>query len=254
VREVDVDSRHTPAVLAVLVIVAISRGSYVIRCHLVKFLEGEYQASAMRKRYDGSMKGLAEPSAIHGLWERTALDNKPDYHSRPWEKEDPDRETTGRNTPTPNTPKLLLTVDEAAEALSLGRTFFYELLMRGDLASIKIGSRRRIPVSALHEFVVRQISGQVTATHPANGASGAKGGVREVYWRGKRWGRGVRSAHPPAAGSGQARAYGLSDAPTEPTIPTTCALASGVLSLHARHMKTKKEEYEESPRRWWVVW
>jgi excisionase family DNA binding protein len=54
-------------------------------------------------------------------------------------------------------PKVLLSVDEAATALSIGRTFVYQLLMRGEIVSIKIGRRRRIPVSALQEFVARQV-------------------------------------------------------------------------------------------------
>jgi len=54
-------------------------------------------------------------------------------------------------------PKMLLSVDEAATALSIGRTFVYQLLMRGEIVSIKIGRRRRIPVSALQEFVARRV-------------------------------------------------------------------------------------------------
>ena len=53
--------------------------------------------------------------------------------------------------------KVLLSVDEAASALSMGRTFVYELLTRGEIVSIKIGRRRRIPVSAFQEFVTRQL-------------------------------------------------------------------------------------------------
>ncbi len=54
-------------------------------------------------------------------------------------------------------PKVLLSVDEAASALSMGRTFVYDLLTRGEIVSIKIGRRRRIPVSALQAFVTRQL-------------------------------------------------------------------------------------------------
>jgi excisionase family DNA binding protein len=48
-------------------------------------------------------------------------------------------------------------VDEAAAALSMGRTFVYDLLTRGEIVSIKIGRRRRIPVSALQAFVTRRV-------------------------------------------------------------------------------------------------
>ncbi len=54
-------------------------------------------------------------------------------------------------------PKVLLSVDEAAVALSMGRTFVYDLLTRGEIVSIKIGRRRRIPVSALQAFVTRRV-------------------------------------------------------------------------------------------------
>ena len=51
--------------------------------------------------------------------------------------------------------KVLLTAEEAADALSIGRTKVYELLASGLLRSVQIGKSRRIPVSAIHEFVDR---------------------------------------------------------------------------------------------------
>ncbi|HEX3611741.1 MAG TPA: excisionase family DNA-binding protein [Sporichthyaceae bacterium] len=48
---------------------------------------------------------------------------------------------------------VLLTVDDAAHALAIGRTKIYELLDAGTLRSIKIGRARRIPIDAVHEFV-----------------------------------------------------------------------------------------------------
>lgn len=48
---------------------------------------------------------------------------------------------------------VLLTVEDAALALSLGRTKVYELVESGALRSVKIGRSRRIPAQALHEFV-----------------------------------------------------------------------------------------------------
>jgi excisionase family DNA binding protein len=56
--------------------------------------------------------------------------------------------------------KLLLTVDEACAALSLSRTCLYGLLAAGEVASIKVGGRRRIPYSALGEFVARACAKQ----------------------------------------------------------------------------------------------
>lgn len=51
--------------------------------------------------------------------------------------------------------KVLLTVEEAAERLSLGRTKVYELVARGELPSVVIGRCRRVPVQALEPFVER---------------------------------------------------------------------------------------------------
>lgn len=50
--------------------------------------------------------------------------------------------------------KILYTTEEAAASLSIGVTKTKELLRDGDLRSIKIGRHRRVPVSALKEFVV----------------------------------------------------------------------------------------------------
>jgi excisionase family DNA binding protein len=49
--------------------------------------------------------------------------------------------------------KLLLTIGEAAARLSVGRSFLYGLVMRGEIASVKLGRSRRIPVVALERFV-----------------------------------------------------------------------------------------------------
>jgi len=54
--------------------------------------------------------------------------------------------------------KLLLSIEEAAAALSLGRSSVYDLVMRGDMRSIKVRRMRRIPVEALHEFIARQLA------------------------------------------------------------------------------------------------
>src|SRR5262249_9576964 len=55
-------------------------------------------------------------------------------------------------------PRVLLTVEEAASALGLGRTYVWQLVMRSELCSVKVGRKRRVPVAALHDFVTRQLS------------------------------------------------------------------------------------------------
>jgi excisionase family DNA binding protein len=49
--------------------------------------------------------------------------------------------------------KLAYSVEEAREALGIGRALAYELIMSGRLHSIKVGARRIIPASALQEFL-----------------------------------------------------------------------------------------------------
>jgi excisionase family DNA binding protein len=51
--------------------------------------------------------------------------------------------------------KLLLTPEEAAEVLGIGRTKVYELMLTNALESVKIGASRRIPVQSLSTFVDR---------------------------------------------------------------------------------------------------
>jgi len=49
--------------------------------------------------------------------------------------------------------KRLLTVDEAAERLGIGRSHAYVYLLRGDLESIKLGRSRRVPAEAVDDFI-----------------------------------------------------------------------------------------------------
>lgn len=49
--------------------------------------------------------------------------------------------------------KLMLSVDEAADVLGVGRSAVYDLLRLNKLASVKVGRSRRIPVAALHRFI-----------------------------------------------------------------------------------------------------
>lgn len=51
--------------------------------------------------------------------------------------------------------KLLVTPEEAALAVSIGRSRVYELMRAGVIESVRIGASRRIPVRALESFVER---------------------------------------------------------------------------------------------------
>ena len=55
----------------------------------------------------------------------------------------------------PIQPHLLLTVEEVAERLGIGRTLVYALMQSGDLESLRIGRLRRIPADALPTFLAR---------------------------------------------------------------------------------------------------
>jgi excisionase family DNA binding protein len=48
---------------------------------------------------------------------------------------------------------LMLTPEEAALALRVGRSKIYDLIRSGALSSVKIGGSRRISVNALAEYV-----------------------------------------------------------------------------------------------------
>jgi excisionase family DNA binding protein len=69
-------------------------------------------------------------------------------------------------TSTPRTPAntdpltdvvapILLTPEQAARALGLGRTTIYALLRDGELRSVRLGRSRRIPYASLVQFVER---------------------------------------------------------------------------------------------------
>ena len=54
--------------------------------------------------------------------------------------------------------RLLLTVPETAEALAISRSKLYELLATNAVASIRIDGSRRIPLSALEEYISRLLA------------------------------------------------------------------------------------------------
>lgn len=53
------------------------------------------------------------------------------------------------------TPKLLLTVEEAADRLGIGRTLAYALVKSGEIESVQIGRLRRVPPESLDTFLTR---------------------------------------------------------------------------------------------------
>jgi excisionase family DNA binding protein len=55
---------------------------------------------------------------------------------------------------------LLLTVEEAASLLRLGRTRVYQLVMGGKIQSVKVGRRRLVVREGLEEFVAQLVEDQ----------------------------------------------------------------------------------------------
>ncbi|MFF0431856.1 excisionase family DNA-binding protein [Streptomyces sp. NPDC004327] len=49
----------------------------------------------------------------------------------------------------------LLTVEEAARRLRIGRTLCFRLVGSGELESVVVGRLRRVPPAAVHDYVTR---------------------------------------------------------------------------------------------------
>ena len=52
-------------------------------------------------------------------------------------------------------PRIVLTVEQAAESLGIGRTLMYELISSGAVESVLIGRLRRVPANAVADYVER---------------------------------------------------------------------------------------------------
>jgi excisionase family DNA binding protein len=61
-------------------------------------------------------------------------------------------------------PRVLLGVEEAAEALAISRTSMYGLLKADVIESVKLGDRRFVPADVIVAYVARLVEGQLAAT------------------------------------------------------------------------------------------
>jgi excisionase family DNA binding protein len=61
------------------------------------------------------------------------------------------------NDTKPRVP-LLLTVEEAAEALTISRWKVFDLIRSRELRSVKIGGLRRVPQAAIDEYIARLLT------------------------------------------------------------------------------------------------
>ena len=55
--------------------------------------------------------------------------------------------------------KLLLRAEEVTELLDIGRTCVYDLIRTGDLRSVKIGGSRRVPSTAVQQYLDHLLDG-----------------------------------------------------------------------------------------------
>ncbi len=55
------------------------------------------------------------------------------------------------------TERLLLTVEEAARRLGIGKTLAWELVWAGALPSVRLGRCVRIPLAALEEWIAQRV-------------------------------------------------------------------------------------------------
>jgi excisionase family DNA binding protein len=55
--------------------------------------------------------------------------------------------------PVASAPDRLLSVDEAAAALAVGRSILYSEIGAGRLRTVKVGRRRLVPASAIADYI-----------------------------------------------------------------------------------------------------
>lgn len=54
--------------------------------------------------------------------------------------------------------RVVLTIEEAARHLGIGRTLMYSLVMTGQIKSVTIGRLRRVPTAALHDYIANLLA------------------------------------------------------------------------------------------------
>jgi excisionase family DNA binding protein len=57
---------------------------------------------------------------------------------------------------------LLLSVEEGAAQLRIGRSRMFDLIRRGEVLSVKVGGSRRIPYDSLRAYVDKLVAGQAS--------------------------------------------------------------------------------------------
>jgi|GEM_PF-2165989 len=68
-------------------------------------------------------------------------------------------------------PNVVLTVEEAAKTLRIGRTSMYALIKSGAIQTVLIGGLRRVPVAAIHSYVASLMPEQTNQEGVVDGRS-----------------------------------------------------------------------------------
>lgn len=71
---------------------------------------------------------------------------------------------TGNDERGPTRPRVLLTVEAAAEALSIGRTTMYALIKAEEITTVRVGRLRRVPAEALAAYTAALLTEQCPGT------------------------------------------------------------------------------------------
>jgi len=74
-------------------------------------------------------------------------------HTPRTDESGPSLSVTGERPDRERNVRLLLSVEEAAQRLHIGRSTVYTLVAQNQLESVKIGKLRRIPATALDDYV-----------------------------------------------------------------------------------------------------
>jgi excisionase family DNA binding protein len=64
------------------------------------------------------------------------------------------------DTQPPTAPRVMLTAEQAAEAIGVGRTTMFALIKSGEIKSIRIGRLRRVPLDSIEAYTNRLITEQ----------------------------------------------------------------------------------------------
>lgn len=80
-----------------------------------------------------------------------------------------------RRTPTPNpkvetapVPRVSFSIEEAAGALGIGRTYVYQLIKEGRLQVVRLGRRTLVPMDAIQDLLQMNTSGAKADTPTAH--------------------------------------------------------------------------------------